>query len=183
MSRIWIDPVHENPFVLIQPNLHLHNSRCTACFNIRWYIFTTSEPPAYKCMLANLYKLVYSAAHRQECIITNYHMPAICVLAHDAIVAHMQSCAIWTVSHDQAIVANLGCPSVLTATVNRYKLTDGSIVANFHSGFFAFIFKILRYSANYSTRKNAAVLSNAGAFHDGNIAAIQVPSPISTSSW
>ena len=73
------------------------------------------------------------------------------------------------ISHDQAIFADYGLFAVFCTPVDGHKLTDGSIIANIYIGIFPLELQILRNSRDHSTRENAAVLTNPGAFHDRHI--------------
>jgi len=92
------------------------------------------------------------------------------IITHDTVIAHDAIMCNMTVGHDEAVVAYLGCPPVFAAPVYRNKFTYGGIIAYFHGGTFTLVFQILRNGCDYSAWKNAAVLSNPGTFHDGNIA-------------
>jgi hypothetical protein len=123
-------------------------------------------------MLTDVYKLVNGAHTCQDREITKGNMPGhLCIVAHDAVVADHTIVGNMTVSHDEAIVANLGGPFIFAATVDRHKLTYSGIVADLNGGVFAFIFQVLGNTSNYSSRENAAVIADAGALHDGYIAA------------
>jgi hypothetical protein len=93
------------------------------------------------------------------------------IVAHNAIVAYHTIVGNMAVSHDKAVVANLGFSAVDGATIDGYKLPDGAIVANFYRGFFALKLQVLRDGSNNSAWKNAAILTNSGTFHNGYIAA------------
>src|SRR3954469_20375465 len=82
---------------------------------------------------------------------------AICqdhVIAQNAIVCNM------CIRHNKTVVANSGFPLVPGAAVYGYTFADGSVVANFNGGFFAYKFQVLRHGANNGTGKNAAAFAN-----------------------
>jgi hypothetical protein len=123
-------------------------------------------------MLTNVYKLVNGAHTCQDREIAEGNMPGhLGIVAHDAVVADNAIMGNMTVSHDEAVVANLSGPFILAATVDGYKLTDGGIVADLYGSIFSFVFQVLGNSGNHSSRENAAVVSYTGTFHDGYIAA------------
>src|SRR5260221_815260 len=118
-------------------------------------------------MRANVYKLVYSRCTADKGIIINMDMPAklyrICndhVVADNAIVCHVH------IGHQQAVAANSGSVYIKScATVKGNTFADNSVIANGNSTLFAPVLQILRWSGNYSTRKNTAVFPDAGAIH------------------
>jgi hypothetical protein len=115
---------------------------------------------------------VNSAHACQDAMVAQNNMSGhLCVVAHDTIVSNDAIMRDMTVGHNQTVVAYFGCPFVLASTVDGNKFSNGSVVANDYSSIFSFKFKILRYSGDYSTRKNATVVSNSGALHDGYVAA------------
>lgn len=76
-----------------------------------------------------------------------------------------------TVCQDPAIVANHCFHSIRSTTVDSYKFTDSTIVANLNSRSFAVKFSVLRNSCNDSTGENAAVFTDPRPFHNSNIRA------------
>src|SRR5438094_556183 len=73
------------------------------------------------------------------------------------------------VRHQQTVVANAGFEFIFCTAVNGYTLANGSIVANFSSGFFSYKFQVLWYGANNGTGKNFAAFSNAAIRHDHGV--------------
>ncbi len=93
------------------------------------------------------------------------------VVAHDAVVADDAVVRNVAIRHDEAVAAHFGNAFFHRAAMYGYKFADGGIVADFNSGFFAHKLQILRYGHQYGTRKYAAVFPDAGAFHNGDVAA------------
>jgi len=123
-------------------------------------------------VLPNLHKLVYRTHAAHAHIIAQHHVAGqLGIVADGAVVANNAIVRNMAIRQYPAIVAYLGNVAIAGAAVDGYKLSDGAIVANFYACFFAFVLAVLGYAANNRTGKNAAILTDAGAFHNGNIAA------------
>src|SRR5690606_33512243 len=103
-------------------------------------------------------------------MVTNFHMAGNTaainndnVIAYNAVVRNMGGC------HNQTVFSELSIAECFGTAVDGHRFADGSTVANDYLSIFAIKLKILRNSRNYSSGKNAAVLSNACAIHDGHV--------------
>ncbi|MNE92888.1 hypothetical protein D3C80_1906680 [compost metagenome] len=70
------------------------------------------------------------------------------------------------VGHDQAVVPDLGMHFVCSPFIDGYTFTDGSMVTDNSQGILTIIFQILWYCRDYCARKNTAVLTYSGTFHN-----------------
>src|SRR5260221_2377226 len=121
-------------------------------------------------MLADIYKLMYGTHAAKYCPIADGNMSGyLCIIAHDAIIAHNAIMCQVAISHKQAIFTYLRFFFYSCAAVHRYKLTNRCAITNIYVGIFTLEFQILRNGSNYSTWKNAAVLTNSCPFHNSYI--------------
>jgi hypothetical protein len=92
-------------------------------------------------VLPDGHELVNGAHAGKYGMITHFHVAGhLGIIAHDTVITHFTIVCNMAIGHNEAIAAHLGYPSVFTAPVDGYKFPDGSIVAYFNGGYFAFIF-------------------------------------------
>ena len=88
------------------------------------------------------------------------------VVADDTVIADETVVRQVAVGHDETVLANPWWSSGPCCPVDGDKFADGGIVADLHGGLFP-VFQILRNGGDHGAGKYAAVLADAGAFHDG----------------
>src|ERR1043165_3465221 len=91
------------------------------------------------------------------------------VITDDTVIANHTIMSKMTISHDQAIFPYFCFVCFLSAAVDSYKFPDSCIITNKYIGVLTLEFQVLGYCSYYSTRKNPAIFTDPGSFHDGNI--------------
>jgi len=87
------------------------------------------------------------------------------IIADDAIVGNMHIC------HEQAVIPHNGFIIGFGTTINGHKFPDSGIIPDLNDSFLSVEFKVLRNGRYHGTGKDAAILANARAFHNGHMRA------------
>ena len=91
------------------------------------------------------------------------------VIREDTVIPDYTIVRNMAIGHDQTIVTDNGLTAVYCASVDGHVFSYGGVIADFGSRLFVLELEILRYGRYYRTRKNVAVLSDTGTFHDGHV--------------
>src|SRR5258705_2913700 len=121
-------------------------------------------------MIADLYKLVYGTHTGKYGPLTNSYMSRhLGVITYNTIITHQAIMGKMRISHNQAIFSDYSFFPVGRAAVYGYKFPDRSIITNYYSRIFTMKLKILWYGGNNCSRKDPAILTDPGTFHNGYI--------------
>src|SRR5690554_2069593 len=121
-------------------------------------------------MVANSNKLMHG------CQPTDYGKISNCdvscqshTICNDYIIAYQTIVCYVCISHNKTIVAHDSLTRCCCTTIDRYTLTNSSVITYNRYRVFATEFQILWYCRNNSTRKNRAIFTNSRPFHYGYV--------------
>ena len=123
-------------------------------------------------MLSDLHELVYGAHTAKDSPVAHFYVAGqLGIVAEYTVAAYLAIVCEVAIGHNEAVVAYSCFPAIFGTAVDGYKFADRGIISNLNKCFFSFKLKVLRNGGNNCSGKYPAVLTDAGAFHDGYVTA------------